>query len=388
MIQIKAANHFIKIGFHSKTYKIFLALLFFLSACSNEKIVPFDTLVTRDGIRYEVNSDIPFTGTGISYHDNGNTKWQHSYVNGVRSMTKDFYPDGKLKEERFFSEGLISGTYKTFYENGQLKHRSNYIPRDIKNCGGKVDMYIFFCSDKDGISETYHYNGQLYERYSYVSGKKEGVFEIWYSSGVLNMEGSFQSDELNGEVRIFSNNGRLSQKIFYSGNRWDGPYESYHPNGQLSIRATYKSVERGWDGPYGTLKVEGGPGGENMEIGNMFGLLGSLAALALDPATLYFCEKEKCLVWKNIKDNCKGDLSYDKTWKGGLDNVIDRIFVEPLQSNILPFNIDLHADDLNRLEYFQPNWWRGGWVGLFESYKPNGELQEKGYCENGIWKDG
>ena len=58
-----------------RNYEIFLVLILFLISCSNEKIVPFDTLVTRDGIRYEVNSDIPFNGTGISYHYNGNIKW-------------------------------------------------------------------------------------------------------------------------------------------------------------------------------------------------------------------------------------------------------------------------------------------------------------------------
>ena len=201
---------------------------------------------------------------------------------------------------------------------------------------------------------------------------------------MLNIEGFFKSDELNGEVRIFSKKGRLSQKISYSGNRWDGPYESYHPNGQLAVRATYKSVGRGWDGPFGTLKVEGGPDAENYQTGAMFGLIGAFATLAMDPATLYYCDKENCLAWKSIKDKCKGDLSYNKTWKGGLDNELDRISIEPLQSNILPFNIDFHADDLNRFEHFKSNW-RGGWVGLFESYKPNGELNEKGFCENGVW---
>ena len=46
---------------------IFLSV--FLVSCSNE--VPFDKLVERQGITYEINSTTPFTGSSVSYYENG-----------------------------------------------------------------------------------------------------------------------------------------------------------------------------------------------------------------------------------------------------------------------------------------------------------------------------
>ena len=42
-----------------------------LVACSQKSVVPLDSLVARQGIKYELNSQEPFTGIGTSYHENG-----------------------------------------------------------------------------------------------------------------------------------------------------------------------------------------------------------------------------------------------------------------------------------------------------------------------------
>ena len=62
--------------------KILLSIfcLLILVSCSNE--VPVDQLVERNGVFYEVNSQTPFTGSVVKYHDNGQLRSSSCLDNG------------------------------------------------------------------------------------------------------------------------------------------------------------------------------------------------------------------------------------------------------------------------------------------------------------------
>ena len=51
--------------------KKLLPILFVLIITSCSKEVPFEKLVKRDGLYYEVNSTIPFSGSSVNYFDDG-----------------------------------------------------------------------------------------------------------------------------------------------------------------------------------------------------------------------------------------------------------------------------------------------------------------------------
>ena len=50
-----------------KKLTLLITMLMAISGCSNEG----PTLVERGGIYYEVDSQTPFTGSSVSYHENG-----------------------------------------------------------------------------------------------------------------------------------------------------------------------------------------------------------------------------------------------------------------------------------------------------------------------------
>ena len=50
---------------------LLVVVSFLLFSCSGEKEVPYDRLVERDGVVFEVNSTTPFNGFGVEYHPNG-----------------------------------------------------------------------------------------------------------------------------------------------------------------------------------------------------------------------------------------------------------------------------------------------------------------------------
>ena len=62
-----------------------LLLTFLLSLFSFPSLgVDFKDLVERDGLVYEEFTDVPYTGKGTRYHDNGQLSSKGNYKNGKK----------------------------------------------------------------------------------------------------------------------------------------------------------------------------------------------------------------------------------------------------------------------------------------------------------------
>ena len=103
--------------------------LVLLSSYSYSEEVPFSQLVERQGITYKI-SITPFTGSSVSYHENGQLSTRVNLKNGK--------PDG---------------LWEGFYENGQLKERGNI--KDLK---------------QDGLVEYFDIEGNLVETEEWKDG--------------------------------------------------------------------------------------------------------------------------------------------------------------------------------------------------------------------------
>ena len=65
-----------------------------------KKEVPSYKLVERRGIIYEVNSQTPFTGSSVSYHENGQPEEKTYYKNGKQDGLKEIF-NTKGQQNRF-----------------------------------------------------------------------------------------------------------------------------------------------------------------------------------------------------------------------------------------------------------------------------------------------
>ena len=93
--------------------------LVLLVSCSND--VPDDKLVERDGIIYEVNSTTPFTGSSVSYHENGQLNKRENYKNGQQDGPSEwFHENGQLGGKGNYKNGEQDGLWEYFDENGNL----------------------------------------------------------------------------------------------------------------------------------------------------------------------------------------------------------------------------------------------------------------------------
>ena len=81
------------------TISIALLGLLVLGGCSKEG----PQIVERDGIYYEVDSQTPYSGSSVSYHENG-----------------------QLEASGNYKDGKMEGLHELYYENGQLEFKGNF----------------------------------------------------------------------------------------------------------------------------------------------------------------------------------------------------------------------------------------------------------------------
>ncbi len=111
--------------------------LVLLVSCSPPPEVPFDKLVERQGITYKVNSTTPFTGSSVTYHENGQLQKKINYKNGEQDgLYETFYDNFQLNRKGNLKNNKEEGFWELFYENGQLEQRGNF------KKGLKIKYYV------------------------------------------------------------------------------------------------------------------------------------------------------------------------------------------------------------------------------------------------------
>ena len=126
-----------------------------LASCS-VKEVPSSDLVERQGVTYEINSQTPFTGIAVNYHENGQLLFKVNYKDGKRDgLAEGYHENGQLNEKSNFKDGKLDGLQESYYENGQLKRKGNF--KDYK---------------LDGLAEVYHENGEVWGKLCYKNDEE------------------------------------------------------------------------------------------------------------------------------------------------------------------------------------------------------------------------
>ncbi|MDC0067926.1 hypothetical protein OAL10_03905 [Gammaproteobacteria bacterium] len=113
---------------------LILVSLVFLVSCSPKEL-PIDLLVEMQGIKYEVNSDTPFTGISFENHDNGQIKERINYKDGEKEgLWESYHENGQLEYKLNYKDGKVHGLEEWYSEDGELSYKTCY------DNGEKVDM--------------------------------------------------------------------------------------------------------------------------------------------------------------------------------------------------------------------------------------------------------
>jgi hypothetical protein len=115
--------------------------LVLLTGFSGGKVVTY--LQDRGGVKYEVNTEVPFTGVYVEKWDNG-----------------------QKKKEEHYRDGKLDGLWTIWYENGQKDEEGNYKNRR-----------------KDGRWTEWWEDGQEFRELNYKDGKADGLWTFWDEEG-------------------------------------------------------------------------------------------------------------------------------------------------------------------------------------------------------------
>ena len=139
--------------------KIFLTTLIFSVVSCSVPEVPNDSLVERNGITYQVNSDKPYNGKAIEYHNNGQAAVISTYKKGKKVQDENFRKNGTPEYKAVYDKNRTIIGEEYFYANGQLQWKWS--------CEGEIE------NDICPYEEQYEYyeNGQLAAKATFKNGE-------------------------------------------------------------------------------------------------------------------------------------------------------------------------------------------------------------------------
>jgi len=174
------------------------------------------------------------------------------------------YPNGKLRYEGEFVHGKPVGTFKHYFDNGQLRTKNvfrgktgicmsyQYGAKDILAAQGLYDdrekdsVWTYFNQQGEVIGREpyqngllhgeaikYFANGKVAERVTYKEGVKQGLWLQFYDSGKKMAEGQYENGKLQGKCTYFYSSGKPRLRGEYRKGLMHGPWYYFGDNLKL-----------------------------------------------------------------------------------------------------------------------------------------------------------
>jgi antitoxin component YwqK of YwqJK toxin-antitoxin module len=164
-------------------------------------------------------------------------------VSTVSAAGKGFYDDGQTKWEYLFEEGVISEA-RWYSETGQLISRETYVAGQAdKTEGYRTDGSLEWQVKPlgEGSQEVTRFDlgSQKTDLYQTVSGQVDGVYTTFYSTGQAKQRVTYSQGVLNGPATTFFPSGQVEHEFAYSNGEVDGIYRTYSEEGKLLSEYTF-----------------------------------------------------------------------------------------------------------------------------------------------------
>lgn len=151
--------------------KVLSLLILCFLACENSSIDVYDArflnLKTKKGLTY--NNNVLFNGVSLKLNKKGDTLSVEEYLSGKKNgKWKNFYPNGQLRESRFFDKGIKKGDHFFYFPSGQLKFHY------------QLDNDVYH-----GFKKAWNPEGKLISYHNFKNGYEEGSQKVWYDNGKI-----------------------------------------------------------------------------------------------------------------------------------------------------------------------------------------------------------
>lgn len=191
-----------------------------------QRRVEMSRLERRNGLVYEIGSDIPFSGICVQKHDNGTMLkeglvkngrcagcWKYYDESGVCIDEENyrrvllFYDSGHLRAEGMLKNNMLTGTWQWLNEDGSSALSGNAIDGMFYR-DGEVLPYT-------GTLTMRYRNGESCSERHFVRGLFEGEAMDWYDNGHVRVEGYFEDGRHAKRWRFYRRDGGLERTMNY-----------------------------------------------------------------------------------------------------------------------------------------------------------------------------
>jgi antitoxin component YwqK of YwqJK toxin-antitoxin module len=200
-----------------------------------EAVIPTERIESDQGI-YQIEADRliiedPELGLSIDVPFKVDLQMIQDGQNGV---SLSFYPEGQLKLECTYQEGLLHGPSRSYSVDGKLLGQGWFVD-------GK----------RQGKSWRFYLSGKLFGLQRYLNGVKHGIQETFYEDGKLKGSISYKEGVLDGAVLFYYPDSILHRELHYRDGKRHGKEMLWNPNGKLLMEAEYEDgvpvgVARQW----------------------------------------------------------------------------------------------------------------------------------------------
>jgi uncharacterized protein len=195
-----------------------------------------------------------------------------------QGLWREYFPDGKIKTEGYYRDGVLSGIFKQFNEKGALELALNY--RDgvildnvtenqkevsIRNKYDENNLLVFSGAFIDsipvGIHRFYNSSGEVVDAKVYSNsglllsqgiinndGKRQGKTTFFFETGKPYAIGDYQNNLRTGKWIYYYKSGRIEQEGNFRNDLADGSWKWYYPDGEIKREEEFIAGKE--DGPY------------------------------------------------------------------------------------------------------------------------------------------
>lgn len=215
------------------------SILIVMSFLVFESFAPPATLEIREGIIFEKNSPVPYSGFYTKYYSHISQKecegelrnglpddgWTYYYSNGFMKCEAEFENGVKIKTKRsFYEDGSPESlfdeekqTYTTWYINGKVKSETHFLQ-----------------GRKEGFSKEWYPDGQLKSEYIYYHHLEHGICKEYYEGGQLSLVSIYNNGIKSGFWKSYDFTGRLLYQGRYSDGYKVGTWVERNESGKLA----------------------------------------------------------------------------------------------------------------------------------------------------------
>lgn len=197
------------------------------------------------------------------------TIWQiNSGPKGVmQGRYSQFYPNGVVKAEGMYQNGLQSGLWKFYHENGLPKVECQYFKGRMNGAYKSYDSDGRIAKEGQmangipvGLWKEFYGSGQPKSTGHYQNGNPSGLWTSYFEEGVVKATTNYLGKE-KAIFKEFYESGTLKMEGLLVNNASDSIWNYYHPNGKLKARGKEKKGLKAGDWTYffedGTKESEG-----------------------------------------------------------------------------------------------------------------------------------